>query len=185
MSNFTSAPSLRSTAKLCRPPRLRSRVRGRERWDVPAILGNIPSATSVKTLLESESGIRRVVVNELTGRVLVEYVPGELTDPIQELLRRALDFGPMSMSEFDALRDSKPPFLPALGAFASAELGCLFLKLLFFGVGCPAVGTAASLVGLAAVCFLHKRSTAVIPMPAAAGRRRAVAEMDRSPTDLG
>jgi len=149
-------------------PRIRSRVLGRERWEVPAILGNVRAAASVKTLLESEPGIQHVVVNELTGRMLIEYIPGELTDSIERMLSRALEFGPMSLHEFGALRDSKPSALPALAAFGSAELGCLFLKLLFIGMGCPTIGAAAAMVGLCAAFFSQSRSSTVRPTIAAA-----------------
>jgi len=100
---------------------LRSRIYGRDRWEVPGILGNVRAAASLKALLESEAGIRRVVANDATGRVLVEYTPSELTDSVEALLNRALDFGPMSPSEFNALHESKSSVLPALRALASAE----------------------------------------------------------------
>ena len=149
-------------------PRIRSRVFGRERWHVPAILGNVRAAAALSTVLESERGVRRVVANELTGRVLIEFNPDELDEPVQGLLHRALEFGPMSVSEFSALRASKPSSLPLLTAIGSAELGCLFLKLLFIGVGCPAVGAAAAVIGLVAASVSRGTSNAVIPRSAPA-----------------
>jgi hypothetical protein len=150
--------------------RLRSRVYGRERWEVPAILGNKRAAASVKTLLQSESGVRCVVANDTTGRVLIEYAPSELNDSIEVLLQRALEFGPMSASEFAALRDSRPSRLSVFAPFGAAHLGCLFLKLLPFGVSCPAFGAAIAVLGLATVSLLQTRSSPVIPIPSPAHR---------------
>ena len=48
--------------------------------------------------------IRRVRVNELTGRILVEYAPDELQQPVKVLLHRALAFGSMLPHEYLALR---------------------------------------------------------------------------------
>src|SRR5262249_50243746 len=100
---------------------------------------------------------------ELTGRVLVEFTPGELEEPVEALLRKALEFGPMSVSEFRALRASKPSGLPFLSAIASAELGCLFLKLLLVGTGCPGVGAAAITFALAPAWRPHTQSKAKPP----------------------
>lgn len=139
MRNLATPAGLLDPIESPLQPKLRSRVFGRERWDVPTILASPRAAGSLKALLESECGVRRVVANELTGRVLVEYAPGELPESVETLLHRALEFGPMSRSEFDAFRDPKPTGLPVVAAFASAELGCLCLKLLLFGVSCPCV----------------------------------------------
>src|ERR1700758_2306687 len=150
--------------------RIRSRVFGRERWDVPALLENMRAAAALSMLLESESGVRRVVANELTGRVLVEFTPGELEEPVEALLCKALEFGPMSVSEFRTLRASKPSGLSLLAAVGSAELGCLLLKLLLFSVGCPSMGTAAVMVGFAAASLSHTRSHAKVPRAIPAAR---------------
>jgi hypothetical protein len=164
MSNLTSQTELCRAVRR-RPLRLRSRVYGRERWEVPGILGNPKLAASVKTLLESECGVQRVVANALTGRVLVEYVPVELKASVEGLVYRALDFGPMSAIEFESITDSKRTALSAFGAMASAELGCLFLKFLFLGVRFPGFGTAVALAGLAAFSLSHGRANRVVSKP--------------------
>lgn len=133
---------------------------------MPEILGNPRAAASIETLLQGEGGVHRVFANPVTGRVLVEYVPGELKDSVEILLHRALEFGPMSGAEFDTIGKPQASAMPALGMIASAELGCLLLKLLFFGVGCPGLGAAAALAGLAAVSFSLGRANSVFPMPA-------------------
>ena len=169
MSNSATLAGVPEPVESLLLSRIRSRVYGRERWEVPGILGRARAAASVKALLESEWGIRHVVANELTGRVLVEYVPGELTDSVERLLRRALEFGPMSASEFNALREPKPRALPIVGAFASAELGCFFLKLVLLGGGCPALGAAVCMIGLAAAFVAPGRPSTVVPRIARTG----------------
>lgn len=155
-----------SFAKSCS---LKSRVPGRDRWTVPAITGNGRRALALQTLLGSEAGIRRVKANELTGRILIEYAPERLEEPIELLIQRALEFGPMSPSEYVALDQPRNRGYLPINLFLSAELGCLLFKLTFASMVCPAVSAAAGLA-FAVVAFYRSRSTAGVeaPVPAAA-----------------
>jgi hypothetical protein len=131
------------------PFSLRATVPGRDRWELPALRNDRLRAVAVQTILQTEPGIRKVVANHLTGRVLIEYLPGELNEPMEALLQRAVAFGPMLAAEFAEPAVSKlrkRAIWSSLGAFASAELGCLLFKLMFFGIGCPTLGTAAAVV---------------------------------------
>jgi hypothetical protein len=128
---------------------LRSAVAGRDRWELPVLFNDRRRAAAIQTILRTEPGIRKVVANHLTGRVLIEYLPGELNEPVETLLRRAVAFGPMLAIEFAEPTESKRKgraVWSSLGALASAELGCLLFKLMFFSIGCPTLGTAAAVV---------------------------------------
>jgi len=133
---------------------LRSAVPGRDRWELPALVNDRLRAAAVQSILATEPGVLKVVANHVTGRVLIEYLPSKLNEPVETLLRRAIAFGPMLPSECMEPAAAKPAAKPlgsravwsSLGAFASAELGCLLFKLLFFGIGCPTLGTAAAVV---------------------------------------
>jgi hypothetical protein len=124
---------------------LKSRVPGRDRWVVSAIVGDRNRALALEHLVGSETGIRRVVANELTGRILVEYIPGQLKQPVEALIWRALAFGPMLKSELGAVEERPRCGYSPLGLLVSAELGCVLFKALFAGLLCPCVGTTAGL----------------------------------------
>jgi hypothetical protein len=140
-----------------------SRVRGRERWRIDKLQGNPRLGATIELLLRSEEGIEEVHANPVTGRVLVHFDPDSLSQPIETLIRRAIEFGPMSEEEFSTVR-SCPPRL-SLSGFVAAELGCSAIKLMLFGTCCPAVLAAAG------VLFLFSRN--VWPRDAARDRRRA------------
>jgi hypothetical protein len=146
---------------------LKSRVSGRDRWVVPAITGDRNRALALQTLLGSEVGIRRVDANELTGRMLIEYAPSELQQPIEILIQRALAFGPMLPGEYAALDQQRSSGYSPLSLLLSAELGCLLFKLTFASVLCPCVGTAAGLAFTVAALYRF-RSRAGLEMPVAA-----------------
>ena len=118
---------------------LRSRVRGRERWEVPAILDDSRRAVSIKAILETEPGILRVEANETTGRVLVEYSPSQIRESVEILIIRASNHGNMLPEEckrVSPVQRSMSPF----GAFVVAELAHTLLELLgFTTVGAAAV----------------------------------------------
>jgi Heavy metal associated domain 2 len=124
---------------------LRSRISGRERWEIPLLINQPRHALAVQTILASEPGILRIEANELTGRVLIHYDPEQIQDPIHNLLRKAFAFGPLSERE-QQLLSAKPkaPF-PAARLFLGAELGCLLFKVLFFGSLCPTAGITSAL----------------------------------------
>jgi ATP-binding cassette, subfamily B, bacterial len=73
---------------------LRSRVPGRDRWNVPCLIGDERWSAAVELVLRGEEGVLDVTANPSTGRVLVTYVSAQLTVPIEVLLKNALQFGP-------------------------------------------------------------------------------------------
>jgi hypothetical protein len=128
-----------------------SRVPGRDRWYVEALEDRPRLAAAVEAVLKSEEGIENVHVNPLTGRVLVHYSSDLISEAIEELIGRALAFGPMSREEFNALRPKgSDPWFPK--HFVAAEIGCTLLKMTFLGACCPLALTAAGLL-----FFLHRR----------------------------
>lgn len=125
-----------------------SRVPGRERWRVGKLEGNPRFSATIELLLRSEEGVEEVRANPVTGRVLVRYQPESVSESIETLIRRALEFGPMSEEEFSTLRSSPARFSPAcfsVDGFVAAELGCTVIKMMLFGSCCPAVLAAAGL----------------------------------------
>jgi hypothetical protein len=145
---------------------LKSRVPGRDRWAVPAISGNPNRALALETLLRSEAGVRRASANELTGRVLVEYSPHEITEPVERLIQRALAFGPMSSFEFEALTPDDSLRCSPIKLLISAELGCLLFKFTLASVVCPGMGAAAGIAFTLASVF-RSRWRARLKAPAA------------------
>ena len=128
---------------------LRSRTPGRERWHIEALEDRPRLAASLEVILESEEGVERVQANPLTGRVLVHYRPELMPEAIEELIRRALEFGPMTREEY-ALRSGPSAGWPAAHLLA-AEIVCTALKLTLFG-GCCSLA-----LGAASLLFLHYR----------------------------
>jgi hypothetical protein len=115
--------------------RLRSRVPGRERWDVPCVRGAPDWAASVESILGSEDGITSVVANPSTGRVLVEFHPSRVTVPVEILLQRALASAPVYPSELISKRHAGNR-QTLLRSAAASELACLICKAAFVGF-CP------------------------------------------------
>jgi hypothetical protein len=126
-------------------PVLCSATRGRERWYVDALEDNPRFAAAVELVLRGEEGILNVRANALTGRVLVHYRPDLLSESIETMLRRALEFGPLSREEFLSFRPNVPDEL-SFGHLVAAEIGCFALKLLFAGGCCPLTLGAAALM---------------------------------------
>jgi hypothetical protein len=85
-------------------------------------MGDKNRALALQTVLGSETGIRRVSANELTGRILVEYSPQALEEPLENLIQRAAAFGPLLPSEYAALSQPEQPQSNGNGLSA---LGCL------------------------------------------------------------
>jgi hypothetical protein len=112
-----------------------SHVPGRERWEILCLRGHRGWAYTIEAILGSEDGVRLVLANPATGRVLVEFDPELIAAPVQVLLERALSFRPM------AKRETAPVAPPrrtrtAFAAAATTELGCLLFKAAFAGL-CP------------------------------------------------
>jgi hypothetical protein len=128
--------------------RLCSRVSGRERWRVGALKGRPRLAAAVELILRGQQGVTAATTNPLTGSVLVYYSPDLLTESIEVLIQRALQFGPMTTDEFVAFTAnvSKASFTKHLFA---AEVGCFLVKMFFLGGCCPAGAAATGLLALA------------------------------------
>lgn len=122
-----------------------SGVHGRERWYVDVLEDNPRLAAAVELVLRSEEGIEAARVNPSTGRVLVHFRSHLLRESIQDLIARAIEFGPMSREEFSALRPRQSASFSA-GHFILAEIGCEALKMIFLGGCCPAALAAAGLL---------------------------------------
>jgi hypothetical protein len=129
-----------------------SRIPGRDRWYVDALEDNPRLAAAVELVLKSEEGVLDARANPLTGRVLVHYRPDLLSEAIEGLIHRAIEFGPMSRAEFSSLR-SHEPGTPPLRFLLAAEIGCTALKLMFLGGCCPLALSAAGLLLL-----MHRRA---------------------------
>src|ERR1700681_2517201 len=129
-----------------------SQVRGRERWYVDALEDNPRLAAAVELMLRGEEGIQNAYANPLTGRVLVHYRPDLLTESIEALIHRALEFGPMSREEFSSLRSKEPGTL-SFHHLLAAEIGCSAIKMLLLGGFCPLVLGAAGLL-----LFVHRHA---------------------------
>jgi len=129
-----------------------SRIPGRDRWYVDALEDAPRLAAAVELVLKSEEGVLDAHANPLTGRVLVHYRPDLLSEAIEGLIHRAIEFGPMSRAEFSSLR-SHEPGTPPLRFLLAAEIGCTALKLMFLGGCCPLALSAAGLLLL-----MHRRA---------------------------
>jgi hypothetical protein len=117
------------------PLKLRSRVPGRERWEVACVRNHPLWAASIESIVGTEDGVKSVIANPATGRVLVEYDVSRIAAPVEVLLQRAAAFRPVTETELLATRHAgKAPTL--LAAAATAEFGCLLLKTALLGV-CP------------------------------------------------
>ena len=139
-----------------RRPRLvlRSRIPGRQRWYADAIENNPRLAAAVELILRTETGVEEVRANPLTGRVLVRYQPGTVTEPIETMIRRAIAAGPLSPEEFAAFQATRPVCSLSKQLLA-AEVACSLSHMVLFGGFCP-IGLAATGVLL----LLHRRSRA-------------------------
>jgi len=133
------SPRFYSAIVLC------SQVPGRERWYVDALEDNPRLAAAVQVVLKSEEGILDVRANPQTGRVLVRYRPELLSQPVESLIRRAVEFGPMSEAEFSDFQSKKAPASLSFGHLLAAEIGCCAINLILLGEFCPFVLGAVGL----------------------------------------
>ena len=122
-----------------------SQVPGRERWYVDAVEDNPRLAAAVEVVLKSEEGILDAHANPLTGRVVVRYQPGLSSEPIESLIRRAVEFGPMSEAEFSSFCSQKAPASMSFRHLLVAELACSAINLVLLGEFCPFVLGAVGL----------------------------------------
>lgn len=129
----------RSSMVLC------SQVSGRERWYVKALEDTPRLAAAVEVVLRSEEGILDARANPLTGRVLVRYRPDSLSEPIEALIHRAVEFGPMSEAEFSGFRSKKAPASLSFRHLLGAEIACCAINMIILGEFCPFVLGAVGL----------------------------------------
>jgi hypothetical protein len=123
-----------------------SRVPGRERWYVDALEDNPRLAAAVEVVLRSEEGILDARANPLTGRVMVRYQPDLLSESIEAMIHRAVEFGPMSEAEFASFRSNKKaPAHLSFRHLLAAEIGCSVINMIVLGEFCPFVLGAVGL----------------------------------------
>ena len=127
-----------------------SRISGRERWHVKLLEDRPRLAAAVELVLQTEPGILEARVNSVTGRVLVCYDPATLTGPIETLLARALEAGPLTQEEFWLLR-AKPQPIVFSNRLLAMEVACGLFHVVLMGGFCP-LGFVS-----AAALFLVKR----------------------------
>ncbi len=132
--------------------KLRSRIRGRERWYVDILEDDRRLAAAVELVLQTEEGVHEARVNPITGRVLVRYDPRVVCHPIESLLGRALEASPLSREEFSIFR-SKPARGPSHRHLIAAKIACCLIQTVFLGGLCR-VGIAG-----AALLFLVERAS--------------------------
>ena len=143
-SAFTLQATQQQRMKPC------SRISGRERWHVKLLEDRPRLAAAVELVLQTEPGMLEARVNSVTGRVLVCYDPVTLTGPIETLLARALEAGPLTQEEFSLLR-AKPQPIVLSNRLIAMEVACGLSHVVLMGGFCP-----LGLVSAAAL-FLVKR----------------------------
>ncbi|MCU1263530.1 MAG: Lead, cadmium, zinc and mercury transporting ATPase [Bryobacterales bacterium] len=84
-----------------------SRVRGRERWLVPAIQDRPRFAAAVEGVLSREPGIIEAKVNPLTGGVLVQWDPQRAVPAVPDLIQRALGVRPLTVQALATIRGQR------------------------------------------------------------------------------
>jgi hypothetical protein len=129
---------------------LRSSIPGRERWYVSALEDRPRLAAAVELVLGKEEGIESAHANPLTGQILIHCKPDLGPEKIEDLIRRAIEFGPMSREEFAALKP-KPARSVSIKHLAMAEMACSAVHMGLLGF-CPLTLVAAGLVFL-----IHRR----------------------------
>jgi hypothetical protein len=130
----------------------RSRVPGRERWDIPALRDNPALAGSLELVLCGEAGVLEARASAVTGRLLLRFEPGRISAPVEQLIGAALSFGPLNSLEM-RMGNGKPVRRNALRSFLVIELGCVLLKSALFAGRCVPGGAIAA----TAMFFLFHR----------------------------
>lgn len=129
--------------------RLRSGIRGRERWQVDGLKGNKRLASTLAMALEAEPGVAEAVANPLTGCVLVRYSPERIQASVETLIRRALALDLIVMPEALEPAASKRYLLPV--RLVAAELGCSLFKMLLLGGASAPIGKLLWVAGVIVV----------------------------------
>jgi ATP-binding cassette subfamily B protein len=130
---------------------VRSRVPGRERWNIPVLRNNPALCEAVGLVLRGESGVLECQASPVSGRLLLRFEPGRITAPVDQMIRSALSFGPLNSREM-RMNGAKAG-RNALRSLFVAELGCVLLKSALLAGGCVPGGALAA----AAMFFLFHR----------------------------
>jgi hypothetical protein len=109
-------------------------------------------AAAVELILRSEPGIEEAIANPLTGRVLVRWRPNSISEPVETMIRRTLQAGPLSAEEFAAFQAERSQSSLS-NPLLTTEIACSLSHLILFGGLCP-LGLAATGILLLA----HRRS---------------------------
>jgi cation transport ATPase len=88
--------------------KIRSAIRGRERWQIAELRSRPRYAAAVERALSRHELIRHVWANPLTGRLLVQYDPGMQRTEVQDRLLSALAIEPATPEELAAWRSEWP-----------------------------------------------------------------------------
>jgi len=135
-----------SVAEVCDNPvvmSIRSRVTGRERWEIPVLQDNPALAGAVELLLCGEPGVIDALANPVSGRLLIRFDPERITAPVEQLIRSALSFGPLNSRDVRISR-GKTGRRNAVRSLIVAELGCVLLKSALLAGRCAPGGAIAA-----------------------------------------
>jgi hypothetical protein len=130
---------------------IRSRIPGRERWDVPVLRDHPALAGAVELLLRAEPGVIEAHANPVSGRLLIRFDPGRITAPVEQLIRSAVSFGPLNSYDV-RISGREAGRRNAVRSFILVELGCVLLKSALLAGRCAPGGAIA-----AAAMFLFLR----------------------------
>jgi cation-transporting P-type ATPase C len=121
-----------STPQPALPPVMKpvSRVRGRERWLVPAIQDRPRFAAAVEAALSREPGISQAKVNALTGGVLLRWDPQQAMPAVPELIQRALGVEPVTAQALITIRAQQKKEGRSRGLIGKLILGGVKLVLI-------------------------------------------------------
>ena len=110
-------------------------------------------ATTLELIVGTETGVRSVRANPITGRILVTFDPATIQRPIEEILRAAIEFGPVHPDEIEARPEKSLSLGRTVRRLATAELGCVLAKTLVFGGSCVPL---SALTAVAMLFLFHR-----------------------------
>lgn len=171
-----------ATRRSACPCVMKSHIPGRDRWEVSTLLGHVNRSRALDLLLGTEPGITKAQANPVTGRVLIEYHPNELRSSVQDLLERAIAFGPIYADEEVTTERHRNDNESPLRWLLTAELGCVCLKFALAGATCPGIGATLSIAFLLARISRRRRRTRAQP-PTAAPAVRVEVDQARGVSD--
>jgi hypothetical protein len=142
---------------------VRSKLPGRERWDIPALKHNPKLAKALELVLRSEIGIRNVIANPLTGRLLLEFHPDKLTQSSEQTIRTAFTLDAFSSFDMRVRRNG----VGGIEHMLLGELVHIALKGMLMSGACICGGTLAAAV---MIPFLHTHRSKLAPARRVADR---------------